>query len=719
MVNPGAFPGTRKDFLTAQKAIYAEAVMGNHVADTVADIQRCYFKRYPISLAHTAEPTAAWLAQVDDSGPDLDLLPPDQTLLDEDAFKAAEVVYSDQVKLLKFRKEQIARRLAYQHAKDANPTKHISVGSEDPMAVLMSKLAGTPLKKPHMRTAYNVWSQRNRETVEAVYEERIRVGHVPRTKKMSVRTQVYKECFDKLDLEVKKTYERMAAEEHRLTIENMELALNSPPSQSPADRQQVLRGLPTFVQPILDLISNYTGWKATLLVGGPEPADQGRLNMMSFHAGETIGNVKMNFGRSERRGYKNFVMPIFGSFLKKCYTVEDCRAAALSDSTTASLAEVLQLDGGDSYNVESVDSAISLIRATRTPSGENGRELATSGLSPSTITQSAARFKPSSQTSRSTMLHATTPTQKSVQDEARNHGVKTNDSAAPSPVPSPRASPSPSSRTSLESTSAPLVLAPIVLMTVASASLPTASPDEIGQKRPQKRSLNKGESDVEGANADTPLRKRLRSSKVVDVDMPTRSTNVAKHVSRQASPLSAGSCLPSNSLLNPPLTAAELAQTPDWFLKVYQMFLSKDLGPSWLCLVRLWAQFEKDSQYEEEEKLGVAARPPCIKAWIARARSPTYKPDLGALPLFEKSFRAWWTGLQPEWQLEGADGVLKQQQGDLDCLRRPGKNGLVSVIAALFFWAAYAEEKGCTGWKQAWKASVGDVYWVVQNLNSP
>ncbi|KAF9481575.1 hypothetical protein BDN70DRAFT_783689, partial [Pholiota conissans] len=126
--------------------------------------------------------------------------------------------------------------------------------------------------------------------------------------------------------------------------------------------------------------------------------------------------------------------------------------------------------------------------------------------------------------------------------------------------------------------------------------------------------------------------------------------------------------------------------SPDWFLKVYQMFLSKDLEVSWVELICSWAHFEKDSDYKEQEKLEAAGRPPCVKAWISHTCSTIYRPDLGALPAFEKGFRVWWANLQPEWQCEGSTKILKQQQGDLDNLHRLGKNGLVSVLAALFFW---------------------------------
>ena len=74
----------------------------------------------------------------------------------------------------------------------------------------------------------------------------------------------------------------------------------------------------------------------TLPAGGPEPAHGGRLNVIryvsnhflwlldplyfhSVHSGTTSGDIKMNFGRAERGRYKKFIVPIYGTFLQKCY----------------------------------------------------------------------------------------------------------------------------------------------------------------------------------------------------------------------------------------------------------------------------------------------------------------------------------------------------------------------------------------------------------------
>jgi len=40
----------------------------------------------------------------------------------------------------------------------------------------------------------------------------------------------------------------------------------------------------------------------------------------SVHSGVTTGDVKMNFGRAKHLRYKKYIVPIYGSFLQKCYS---------------------------------------------------------------------------------------------------------------------------------------------------------------------------------------------------------------------------------------------------------------------------------------------------------------------------------------------------------------------------------------------------------------
>lgn len=105
MVNPGAFPGTRGKFINAQTELYAEAVKDNHIADTVADIQRRFLKRYPATLHDDDEPSEDWLAKVDDDGPDEELRYPDVENMEKVAAENALAEYLKLVARIKFKKD--------------------------------------------------------------------------------------------------------------------------------------------------------------------------------------------------------------------------------------------------------------------------------------------------------------------------------------------------------------------------------------------------------------------------------------------------------------------------------------------------------------------------------------------------------------------------------------------------------------------------------------
>ena len=105
MVNPGGFTGLRRQFLDAQQEIYAAAVKGKHVADTVADIQRRYFKRFPVTLSHSEEPSRESLDAVDDDAPDPEMKPPELDGLEPDACAHATRMYEFRIAELKMRKD--------------------------------------------------------------------------------------------------------------------------------------------------------------------------------------------------------------------------------------------------------------------------------------------------------------------------------------------------------------------------------------------------------------------------------------------------------------------------------------------------------------------------------------------------------------------------------------------------------------------------------------
>jgi hypothetical protein len=144
------------------------------------------------------------------------------------------------------------------------------------------------------------------------------------------------------------------------------------------------------------------------------------------------------------------------------------------------------------------------------------------------------------------------------------------------------------------------------------------------------------------------------------------------------------------------------------------MLLSEDMGGQWGKLVTLWQDFEVKHEFREAGKLSPRGRPKCIADWIQRARSPAFRPDIN--PTYASEFSTWWTNLQPAWRTEGGGGELARGTGDLEGLRRPGVNGLLSVVAALFFWGvSLGKDREECG---AWGTGVDEVAWVLSALGA-
>jgi hypothetical protein len=104
MVNPGVFHGLRKDFLTGEKVTYSNAVAGGYEKDTVADIHHRFFKRFPVGLPLSEEPSAEHLASVNDADADPDAEEPDETDLTPEERAIAGSKLEERVKLIILRK---------------------------------------------------------------------------------------------------------------------------------------------------------------------------------------------------------------------------------------------------------------------------------------------------------------------------------------------------------------------------------------------------------------------------------------------------------------------------------------------------------------------------------------------------------------------------------------------------------------------------------------
>lgn len=153
----------------------------------------------------------------------------------------------------------------------------------------------------------------------------------------------------------------------------------------------------------------------------------------------------------------------------------------------------------------------------------------------------------------------------------------------------------------------------------------------------------------------------------------------------------------------------------DWVPNALALFRSIALGPEWDALVRDWLHFEEGEGFEGSCKLGSQHRPPIVADWIKRARKPDFPYEIKNLDKFVNGFNAWWRVLQPTWRLDDASDLLRRDGEDWGRLRCSGVNGLVSVLAALFFWGSHAQ-RGAAMLKSRWREALEDVSYAISKL---
>ena len=89
-------------------------MVGGYTTDALAGIQRRYFKRYLINLAHSEEPMVEWLSMVDNDVPDAEKDGPDIDTLEEEEYTAMMKQLEERRVLLMFRKAVKINLCCYQ-----------------------------------------------------------------------------------------------------------------------------------------------------------------------------------------------------------------------------------------------------------------------------------------------------------------------------------------------------------------------------------------------------------------------------------------------------------------------------------------------------------------------------------------------------------------------------------------------------------------------------
>ncbi|PPQ85713.1 hypothetical protein CVT26_006169, partial [Gymnopilus dilepis] len=669
---------------------------------------------------------------------------------------------------------------------------------------LWFKVTGKDVPKPRAKTPCNVWRKTQRDAIEVELKKR-GGSCIPKNQLAAARDKIAREMFSALSKEEQKRWKEKASEEHKVVLKSYEDNLNAPCSQDPTDLQKAIQGIGRFMQPLLDELCKITGWKAFLVMGGPEPALGRQLSFVNVNSGCIPGDVKMSFGASERVFYKASIVPVFGRFLKKCYTPEECRARALveEDGQPSSPEEEEEAEELHTFH-NSLDSdgqtivprpfhnLSSTIPAVAAPPGKAASATSCPGATPTpaqNTEESTSECSPSSDPSPQSMPAAPATPQTSNSDTSSPASpdpsppqcpqpdsvpsetlmdVDDTDkplpfvfnsplvSPAPSRAPSPAsaiaspqpcdaaAAPQPSSSSADEPPPSPSAASFPNHEAMDVEPQPSSSADELPPSPSAASPPNHEAMDVEinppvlATGAEPPV---IANGSTNDVESSTpctrsgwvpstagRRLHFERHQKRFHNDEDTSSDSSTDSVSQPskkhhrtatrsqkPITTP--TDAPDWVKSVLQMFTSRDLGTGWHQLVEAWLNFERTMHYKEKGCLGTSGRPWVIKEWIRHHRSTSWLPQISDTAAYGAGFNEWWTSLQPEWRIDDDGGILFDDiEGDWTEMNRPGLNGLVSVVTALFFWGA-ALEGASNG--DDWCAAVKDCYSVFNILCTP
>lgn len=109
------------------------------------------------------------------------------------------------------------------------------------------------------------------------------------------------------------------------------------------------------------------------------------------------------------------------------------------------------------------------------------------------------------------------------------------------------------------------------------------------------------------------------------------------------------------------------------------------------------------------KRLGARDRPDCVSRWISLGRPEIFDAGLGdasSIRKFREQWWKWWKGIQPEWH----SSLVRVASGDLSPMQIGGRNGVLSVIVSLGWWAATIKNDAE---RLEWISAVQDVCWVV------
>ncbi|PPQ96173.1 LOW QUALITY PROTEIN: hypothetical protein CVT26_004808 [Gymnopilus dilepis] len=590
------------------------------------------------------------------------------------------------------------------------------------------------------KEAIELWSESQRYAIALETSSRAGVQDVGQADLATVRHRVTQEMFEALPQRIRNEWSEVANEsecsKHAWTPLEMPNGRKKPLPKVFGGQLRTIKNVICAAQPVLDMISDATGWDANLLLGGPDPTDKGRLTILrlprlqsilaltsrSVESSTSPARTHSDRSLSRHEAVEKFLIPTFGGFLKDCFPPGDYAFGTPSNESQCGkpTSTSVAINVGQSRVLDERTMSDSRISASMPLAKQENSEESSQAVTFDSKPTSHARLCSNGPSTNVVCLHSGPHSSKlELQCSLSPKAGSTIDSPLDvSPSSASLAESNPSITRTLpdkpNTSSCPSTIPLRTASTSASSNSHALSASQvIGPSTAQIPLSNKRPSDSEPTSfgLDLPITKRPRiesNSKAAAHATIAPSTDMSKII--------------------PPSDA------PEWFQNVLKLFQDNDLGsPEWLSLVRDWVELEKKENFKQKGDLRTSyQRPTCVRDWIKRKRSCYWRPYFsarGVIKEMEDKFMTWWTMLQPDWRLCGPISkrskcsILKSATpGSWETLRVTGLYGLCTVLVALYAWcwALKSERKSKDSLEyKHWLEALNDVqFTLVEMLKS-
>ncbi|KAK7436272.1 SERTA domain-containing protein 3 [Stygiomarasmius scandens] len=789
MPNPGAFKGKWFLWLSSQVASYVDAYRANNHKSHKEEIFRNFFRRFPAKYSDDWEPTDKELSAVKDNAPLQEEEPVSIFELDEEkveweekreqfhkriqSLKGVSVLHvfvpdfqsklphsslhHRHMTLTCFCLQSIGHWLDYRlriTMNLSNTAKAKGKSKNDkssPAERLVRFMTGDADSKPRKQPDSKFWAAQCPEAKTAIRKEydallcQWREGKIGSKKDKSWPARKYAEvvnvCWDKLSREEQKEWARRAQVAYKAEMTKWEHSGEEEFSTEPKERQRCINAMSGFLQEVVDLAAEACGWEITTIMGGPEPGDNGRINTISIHS----GLKKHNFGTVMHSGYRKHLLPLFGEYLKQCYTKAECKARALQPEDTAEIVGLAEYN--ENLEIFSVrDGSLHEPGSSTVSPSVSTLPVLTPSTSASVAPKSPVPAPASSSSTSTQVSPVPTPL--------------IPDSATPASVPAPTSSSLLSTSETVPTTPESSATVPDSNMVAPVASLPPSLPPSPRQTSPggcpppSPRGVEQavGENDIEPQiDAPSSHTTTARSGRGKSRAGKRKSPNEPSARKKARVEQSTGSTVPTiddwgvsavdgspsfNEVMLELLTlsCSELAgrqlpqpeSGPLYLSNCVQMFNSCQES-NFRVTCHKWLVFEWKRRLDKNTKIPSSShRPKAVGDWISRARAVAWRPSIHTETYYIQ-FEDWYHTVQPEWRDQDDEGKWEtpdKSAADWDFCRHSGPNGFVNLLAALF-WDhgingmpndGFRDQKAKEKMRDHWGYFVSDVSYMLDGL---